>query len=654
MNKIIRKMLLVLASVLVVVGLIPITISAEDIDCTTQTNPCELNHDQLYTIAVDYSVELNDSNVHVYKNGDTSTDYYATPTSQGGTFFEIKGSDQSSVPENHLGFYARSQCSGPYEIIIKDTNGTEHKYYVTVNNDNPDPGPSSPYTFEDEGKKYLVGAANGSGTGDTLHIDGGSRFDLNPNDREFSFFIGVAEVNDSGQYNGSAPQDIINDVIDDISVTSNNTELITIGDISNFDFPDKSVSPGPVKTKSVKYTVKGNKSGDALITISFNYKGSNYSVNYICNVVEVTRLDIYVENDLDGVSGNGVIEKLNTIFASDDSYKSFIQSKTSKIPDDNTEVTFKFDGTKQYTGIININCPSANIIFTTKDYNSTSYNYFPTLENLIIYKYDEVSHDSDKAKIIGGINNNGGLKRVENLVFEASDTNKINNQKIGIYTSASASEDQGMIYNDIYNIFECNFTGYDVAVYCKDVGLTSGFKYCFFENNKNAILIDSGRNNTYSDSFCNTFVDNGVAINIVRRPREASALHFVFNYNYFFGSGTDYKLGSNELNGGTMFFNYSYYGTDYSNGFKNDNFRGSVVEYENGCPGIITTGPCVRYPENNVKLGFDSSNTGANKLQNGQTVTVNAGGLRNDSISIGVFDMNTESDLGSLEFGGNN
>ena len=649
MNKIIKLLLITLLCT----GFFNIHVFAdnENNDCTDHDNPCEIEQDSQVEISVNYTLG-DKSAIKIHHPGD-ETNYYAGTSSSGGNLIEIHENDN-----NTIGIFARGNCSGFYIVSLPDNKETpeNHVYYIIVNPGSSGSGNSnnnSYATFFIGEQGYLVGLANGSSDQRTLHIDGGGNHRMYIQDATMNNFIGVAAVSSDGSYTGSAPQDIITGVISDLTVTSDNTDLVTVGQKSTYHFDDKTVTGG-VDTVMIPYTIKANKTGTANLTIAFKYGGTDYSANYSVNVIQEIDLVVDVESDLDSVTGSTVIEKLNNIFASDEAYIAFVKTINGNADvDSNTKVTFAFDKTKTYNGIIEFNCPIGEVTLIS---NGVSDPEFYSSDGSELYSYDETVQ---KATIVGGIKTKGGLNEIKNINFVASDSYLINNQKIGLYvsnTDAEVNQYQGDTRSDVYTILGCSFKDYTVGATCYENGLVSGFECCLFKNNTTAILLDSKKNNHYSDSMFNTFVDNGTAIKLSRRSRNASALHFVYNRNYFFGTGTDYYVTNNTLNSGIMFFDYCFYGDIYSNGFIDTNVRGSRVVYEDGTPGVITTGPCIRYPQNTVnKFGFDiGTTTGSNKLHNNKDLNIHVSDLYNSSVDIDIYDDDSNKDLGTLTFTGGN
>ena len=638
--------LFVISFMVIGIGCFNRTVIADTTVEVSADNPIQLVGDVIKSI--DITTYTPASIKGAYKVGDeTGTNYwFVSGGTDNGTMIEISIDHENNLYS--LTVKARSQCLDMYTINVIDTADNEHVYYVNVTQNGGSGGQTGPVSFVYDGQNYQVGVANGSSDGTTLHIDGGGIHQVDDqNDTQMTFFIGVGKLNDQNQLTGSASQDVIDMVLANLTVTSSDTSVVTVSEPTNYHFNDKTVTGG-VNTLQYTLSYPNKKKGTYKLSIAFSVDSKSYAEEYEVIFRQTTNLNVNVEEDADfiALSGNTVVDKLNTLFAKDlngnnTAYINFVKARNGgKEPDNDTEVNFLFKKNTTYTGLINIDCPFNKINFTTGDVNNSEIKSFAIID--------------------GGIANRGGFVRVERLKFSANSSYKVNYNgsqvTAGLFASMSntGSGDIMMRISDIYRVSNCFFNGYNYGTLSYEYGMVSGISGCTFTNNDVAVCMDTTNNNYYSDSRYNTFADNGVAIYLARRSQNTSALQLVYTDNYFYGTGIDYKVGSSNMNSGIHFFINSYYGTSYAAGMTNANVRGSRVVYEDGSPATITTGPCIRYPESENKYGFDIGETaGRNKLHNSSDMTMHVEDLYNSDVSIDIYDDQSDSDLGTLTFGGN-
>ena len=577
--------------------------------------------------------------------------------------------DAVDTEMNSVSFFILPVNSGTFVFVLMGMDNQEHLFYFQIGNSSGgdsggESGGNELYTFQYNGVNYKVGAANGSSDGQTLHIDDGGVHDYTGEDFTQEFFIGVGVLDGNDNLSGSAPQSVIDMVNQNLTVSSS-SEYISNIVIENdlYHFNDKTV-PGGVDYKKCHFTVSGDLIGTVEMTISFSLDSDgdgeteNYSVSFDVIVLQTEYLDYSVDS-LTGSDPQYDIIRLNEILGSKTALENFVNQSL----DSNNVVRFNFTPGTFYPGKITVNCEHP-VEFNTTGLDSGWGNQDKaTSVNNYIAIYDE---SIIKATIQGGIVNKCGLSAVTNLNFIADSNYKygLGEGYITVGIAINSFPFDGELSSDPFNpnklgdlskILGCSFTGYDYAIFSDVYGLASAINYCKFTNNQTAILVDSEMNMSYGDSCRNTFVNNGTAIEIKRVPNNCIPMQFVFAKNYFFGSGTDYKV-NGDAKRGSYFFIDSYYGTDYSEGFTDDNVRSSRVDYGQGSVAEIVTGPCIRYPEQNNILGFDVGSGASNKIYNGQNMSIHVDDLRNsqNEVNIDIFDSMSESDLGTLHFGGNN
>lgn len=508
------------------------------------------------------------------------------------------------------------------------------------------------------GKYIRVGMANGSTDGKTLHIDDGGA--LSPGVEDMTFFIGVAEYDiDEQKYTGSASQALYDAVLatGHFEYDTNQIESVSrINPDERYHFEDKTVSGG-IYTED--YIVKFKDISDTVILYYvFTYNQIEYKARIFYTVNSSETFSFKVK-DIDS-NPNTAIATLNKIFESRTALKDFLSTKEIEL-DYSHIYEFLFEPNVTYKGSLIVDCNNTQNAYSvelstdTSGYEIEEPAYDPEALNLFV-EYDE---DFPRATIQGGIVSYGGLSSVSNINFVADDAitfdyddNDITAGIVVTYSGEYNPENHG-VSNDIYLAYNNSFKGYDVACLSYGDGLISGLEVNKFEDNDIAICIDSAHSNSYSDSFHNYFINNGVAIDLKTLP-VVNPFQFVYAVNYYFDNTIDIRDAVEIL--GSFFFIDSYFGKDARVGFTNANVRNATVTYEPSAAGEVVTSPCIRYPESTASVyGFDTGEGVSNKLVNGKKVDVHLEDLYNleNDFSIDIYDANL-GDVASLNFGGNN
>ena len=550
--------------------------------------------------------------------------------------------DQNTVPDSKQETGKDSNASEEDETVSED-------YDIMLLADN-EPAPANAKIINVEpnengitsctinGTEYKFGFADGHGQfmmmDGAFGISGGNRIEV---------MLGIAVKDDKGEFTIPASADIYSLVdLDSVrfSTIPGNSNVVASFYLSDSvaEFNDA------ITTKKITVNSSTEYFGKTQMVLSFDLKTNKTDQN--ADVYHITikrgiisswkdslKLDLSDVSDMNG---------LNAIFSSKEAFLAYCNTHFSGHEvSKSTEIRITLPE-KTFNGVLQINCGTAGVDF--KDL-------------AIIGNNPDPLH---KPVINGGIEIISGNPSFENLKIAGSESAKINDKKIGIYSVAEGTGDYNS--NDINNITGVEFTGLDYGIYVKGCNASTVTSSTFVDCGT-GIYLDSEGTLISGHTNGNIFENCNIGIDLVSFGFETNMFDY---YDMFFFNENDDYIDVLVHDDRQYTMTGSFFGVDrqkascslgrYPEGVCDDNARPAVVKTTGDFSNQLATNPCLKYPNEGlwgIDVPVDSSYALVTRVVYGK---FNALPIKKSDLSIAEIQLampgKTEA-LGSLSFGGN-
>jgi len=521
----------------------------------------------------DFSTISNNYNLNV--DDEKELKFY----SYDGTLYDISNSisigDDEAISYNSSTHILKAVKEGEYEVKLTDGPGVW--FNVNGGGQGYDPSQSeAKFFFEEGGTKYVLGIANGSSDGDTLHIDDMFRVKVEETTADlanYGLYLGIGKIDDQYQITGVAEQEIYNKVSDVVVSFEENPESF---------MSDPSAISGQTSFSrnnvyQVAWKVDLSKATSGKVKVSFKYNGESKEIYWLVEVFEAKNYEIQL--DTETITGEECLSsptKLKDLLTS--------HSIDPNSVNDNDTITIKLKENATYDGVINVDTLSDDS-----------------------FQYSQLCIVGTNNTVNGGMNIKSGYIDISGVNFVAVNDDSCNvsiegaSKKVGIYAHQDSMLEGNPLRSELIGMRNCSFTGYDYGVASTGFSNASSITESKFENCGIGYYLNSNGWNHGGDTFHNTFVNCDIGIEIVKVPAGQSAYQLAYSRNFFYNNSSsfiDYKVDCDEI----FFFTKSYYGKTYdgtktvAENMTTANQRSAKISYPTN--GIIYTNPCVRYPEN--------------------------------------------------------